>query len=134
MERDERGRFLPGNKEGRKITADGGLAAELGKQGGYARAEAAREQRSYAQWAERIMSTPAKVPMPDGTTEDGTWKGVMIMNMAKTSTDPKVKDRDRLAAQKLMLELSGEIEENVNLRNTGRPLLQVAKFSEAEDE
>ena len=52
MERDEKGRFVEGNKEGRKFKANvetGGKQSEIAKKGGEASGEAKRRKKTFAE-------------------------------------------------------------------------------------
>lgn len=91
--------------------------------------EAARKKaalkKSRREWAELIGSLPIRVVKPDGTDLEGAdLDGAVVMQLYRDALAGQTK------AARLILELRGDLEQNINLR-TPSPIM-VASKEEAE--
>ena len=87
--------------------------------------KAAHLKKSRREWAELIGSLPIRVVKPDGEALEGAdLDGAVVMQLYRDALAGQVK------AARLILELRGDLEQNINLR-TPSPIM-VASKEEAE--
>ena len=104
-ERDDRGRFVKGNKEGCKFEA-GGKQAEVARQGGIASGESKRAAKTLGEALRRIMDEPASA----GSDKTRRW-AISEKAIANLYNNPTMKDMKIAGAQ------MGELEQNINLNH-----------------
>lgn len=78
-DRDEKGRFIEGNKPKGAAIQGSGKAAENGRKGGIASGEAKRERKHWREVLEELLSLPMEIKLPDKTSRQGTInEGLLI--------------------------------------------------------
>lgn len=111
MERDSKGRFQKGNKEGHRFGAD---AVECGRRGGHNAKRERDRERDMREWAELIGSLPTTVICPDGSTlPEGTLDADMIMQQYKAAHAGSTK------AATFLAQLKGQMEQRVAVTGEG---------------
>lgn len=112
--RDEKGRFIKGNDEGKKIS--GGNAAEMGKKGGIASGESKRAAKTLGEALRRIMDEPAAA----GSDKTRRW-AITEKAIHNLFNNPTMKDL------KIAAELMGELEQNINLTHkvSEKPVINI---------
>ena len=97
-ERDSKGRFIKGNKEGRKFTS-GGQQAEVAAKAGRASAEAKRERKTFTQYLEQFMDREV-------TNQSGDTLPVKAVSALEVANRAMKGDYKALS---LYLQLTGEL-------------------------
>ena len=103
-ERDDKGRFVKGNTEG--FGGNTEKARECGRKGGVASGESRREHKTIAQVLRKVLDEP----MSAGS-EMTRLDGIVASTMQDFYKKPSVK------GLKIMAEILGELEENVNVNH-----------------
>jgi hypothetical protein len=113
--RDDKGRFIKGNKEGQKFHS-GGNAAEAGRRGGIASGETKRYAKTFGEALRKILDEPATAGGEKSRREVICEK--LIYNLYN---NPTIKD------MKIAAELMGELEQNINVNHTtdDKPVINI---------
>lgn len=118
--RDSKGRFVKGNTEGKKFQAGDGRAAEEGLKGNVAQKE---NQRRRKLLRETLMEELSK--------ETAKGSGVTKQEAIVAAVVKNVFDKPSAKALKIMTEILGEMEINVNVNQSEKPKIV---FDDGEDE
>ena len=117
--RDSKGRFIKGNQEGKKFKPSK-EQTELARQGGYARQEQRRQNKLLKEELRDILNE-------ETTKGSGVTKMQAVIQNVLKNTLSKGKPLDL----KILAEVLGEMEINVNLNQSERPRIV---FDDSEDE
>ena len=117
-QRDSKGRFVKGNTEGNRFKSNG-EATEAGRKGGIASQEAQHRRKLLRETLmEELSKETAK---GSGVTKQEAIVAAVVKN---TFEHPSAKDL------KIMTEILGEMEINVNVRESERPTIVFSKEDE----
>lgn len=108
-QRDSKGRFVKGNTEGRKFET-GGKQAEVAREGGLASGESKHRRKLLR---ETLMEELSK--------ETAKGSGVTKQEAIVAAVVKNVFDKPSAKALKIMTEILGEMEINVNVRESEKP-------------
>lgn len=114
MKRDDKGRFIKGNTEGKKFS--GGTAAAEGKKGGEASARAAKARKTLAETLRDELTKNAG----NGMTKQEYIVAKCLETLAKGKCSPQ--------DLKTMSEVLGELKQNINISGDNAGL--VIKFGD----
>ena len=117
--RDAKGRFVKGNTEGRRFET-GGKQADIAHDGGVASGESRRRRKLLR---ETLMEELSK--------ETAKGSGVTKQEAIVAAVVKNVFDKPSAKALKIMTEILGEMEINVNVRESEKPKIV---FDDGEDE
>jgi len=117
--RDAKGRFVKGNTEGRRFET-GGKQADVAHDGGVASGESRRRRKLLR---ETLMEELSK--------ETAKGSGVTKQEAIVAAVVKNVFDKPSAKALKIMTEILGEMEINVNVRESEKPKIV---FDDGEDE
>lgn len=117
--RDAKGRFVKGNTEGNRFKSNG-EATEAGRKGGIASQEAQHRRKLLR---ETLMEELSK--------ETAKGSGVTKQEAIVAAVVKNVFDKPSAKALKIMTEILGEMEINVNLNQSEKPKIV---FDDGEDE
>lgn len=118
--RDSKGRFVKGNDEGQKFQASGGMAAENGKKGAIAMHEVQKRKKLLREvLREELDKETAK---GSGLTKQEAIVAAVVKNLY---------DKPNAKGLKILTEILGEMEVNVNLTQAQKPII---RFEDSEDE
>lgn len=117
--RDSKGRFVKGNTEGKKFQA-GGQQSEIARQGGHAVQE---EKKRRKLLRETLMEELSK--------ETAKGSGVTKQEAIVAAVVKNLYDKPNAKGLKIITEILGEMEINVNVRESERPKIV---FEDGEDE
>ena len=117
--RDAKGRFVKGNTEGRKFET-GGKQSEVAREGGLASGESKHRRKLLR---ETLMEELSK--------ETAKGSGVTKQEAIVAAVVKNVFDKPSAKALKIMTEILGEMEINVNLTQSEKPKIV---FDDGEDE
>lgn len=117
--RDAKGRFVKGNTEGKKFQA-GGQQSEIARQGGHAVQE---EKKRRKLLRETLMEELSK--------ETAKGSGVTKQEAIVAAVVKNLYDKPNAKGLKIITEILGEMEINVNVRESEKPKIV---FEDGEDE
>ena len=118
--RDSKGRFVKGNDEGQKFQAGGGMAAENGRKGAIAAHEVQKRKKLLREvLREELDKETAK---GSGLTKQEAIVAAVVKNLY---------DKPNAKGLKILTEILGEMEVNVNLTQAQKPII---RFEDSEDE
>lgn len=117
--RDSKGRFVKGNTEGKKFQA-GGQQSEIARQGGHAVQE---EKKRRKLLRETLMEELSK--------ETAKGSGVTKQEAIVAAVVKNLYDKPNAKGLKIITEILGEMEINVNLTQSEKPKIV---FEDGEDE
>lgn len=117
--RDAKGRFVKGNTEGKKFQA-GGQQSEIARQGGHAVQE---EKKRRKLLRETLMEELSK--------ETAKGSGVTKQEAIVAAVVKNLYDKPNAKGLKIITEILGEMEINVNLTQSEKPKIV---FEDGEDE
>ena len=118
-QRDSKGRFVKGNTEGRKFEA-GGKQAEVAREGGIASGESKHRRKLLRETLrEELLKETAK---GSGVTKQEAIVAAVVKNLY---------DKPNAKGLKIITEILGEMEINVNVRESEKPKIV---FEDGEDE
>lgn len=118
-QRDNKGRFVKGNTEGRKFET-GGKQAEVAREGGIASGESKHRRKLLR---ETLMEELSK--------ETAKGSGVTKQEAIVAAVVKTLYDKPNAKGLKIMTEILGEMEINVNVRESEKPKIV---FDDGEDE
>ena len=118
-QRDSKGRFVKGNTEGRKFEA-GGKQAEVAREGGIASGESKHRRKLLR---ETLMEELSK--------ETAKGSGVTKQEAIVAAVVKNLYDKPNAKGLKIITEILGEMEINVNVRESEKPKIV---FEDGEDE
>lgn len=118
-QRDNKGRFVKGNTEGNRFKSNG-EATEAGRKGGIASNEVQRRKRLLREVLREEL---------DKETAQGS--GVTKMEAVVAAAVQNEYKKASAKGLKILTEILGEMEVNINVRESHRPLI---KFSKKSDE
>lgn len=118
QQRDSKGRFVKGNTEGNRFKSNG-EAAEVGRKGGIASQEA-QHRRKFLR--ETLMEELSK--------ETAKGSGVTKQEAIVAAVVKNLYDKPNAKGLKIMTEILGEMEINVNVRESERPTIVFSKEDE----
>lgn len=118
-QRDNKGRFVKGNDEGQKFAA-GGSQAEISRQGAIASNEVQKRKKLLREVLREEL---------DKETAQGS--GVTKMEAVVAAAVQNEYKKASAKGLKIITEILGEMEVNINVRESHRPLI---KFSKKSDE
>ena len=118
-QRDSKGRFVKGNKEGQKFTA-GGSQTETARLGAIASNEVQRRKRLLREVLREELDK--ETAQGSGVTKMEAVVAAVVQNEYKKASAKGLK---------ILTEILGEMEVNINVRESHRPLI---KFSKKSDE
>lgn len=118
-QRDSKGRFVKGNTEGRKFEA-GGKQAEVAREGGIASGESKHRRKLLR---ETLMEELSK--------ETAKGSGVTKQEAIVAAVVKNLYDKPNAKGLKIITEILGEMEINVNLTQSEKPKIV---FEDGEDE
>lgn len=116
--RDAKGRFVKGNTEGRKFET-GGKQAEVAREGGLASGESKHRRKLLR---ETLMEELSK--------ETAKGSGVTKQEAIVAAVVKNLYDKPNAKGLKIMTEILGEMEINVNVRESERPTIVFSKEDE----
>lgn len=117
--RDSKGRFVKGNDEGQKFQA-GGQQSEIARQGGHA----VQEEKKRKKLLREVLREEL-----DKETAKGS--GVTKMEAVVAAVVQGLYQKPNAKGLKIMTEILGEMEVNVNLTQAQKPII---RFEDSEDE
>ena len=118
--RDSKGRFVKGNDEGQKFQAGGGMAAENGRKGAIAAHEVQKRKKLLREVLREEL---------DKETKKGS--GMTKMEAVVAAVVKNIYDKPNAKGLKILTEILGEMEVNVNLTQAQKPII---RFEDSEDE
>lgn len=120
--RDSKGRFVKGNDEGQKFQAGGGMAAENGRKGAIAAHEVQKRKKLLREVLREEL---------DKETKKGS--GMTKMEAVVAAVVKNLYDKPNANGLKILTEILGEMEVNVNVRESQRPIIKFSKKTEDGD-
>ena len=117
--RDSKGRFVKGNDEGQKFQA-GGQQSEIARQGGYAVQEEKKRKKLLREVLREELDKETK--KGSGLTKQEAIVAAVVKNLY---------DKPNAKGLKILTEILGEMEVNVNLTQAQKPII---RFEDSEDE
>ena len=118
-QRNEKGQFVKGNDEGQKFVA-GGQQSEIARQGGHAVQEEKKRKKLLREvLREELDKETAK---GSGLTKQEAIVAAVVKNLY---------DKPNAKGLKILTEILGEMEVNVNLTQAQKPII---RFEDSEDE
>ena len=117
--RDSKGRFVKGNDEGQKFQA-GGQQSEIARQGGHAVQEVQKRKK--------LLREVLREELDKETTKGS---GVTKMEAVVAAVVQGLYQKPNAKGLKIMTEILGEMEVNVNLTQAQKPII---RFEDSEDE
>lgn len=117
-QRDDKGRFVKGNTEGRKFET-GGKQSEVAREGGLASGESKHRRKLLR---ETLMEELSK--------ETAKGSGVTKQEAIVAAVVKNLYDKPNAKGLKIMTEILGEMEINVNVRESERPTIVFSKEDE----
>ena len=117
--RDSKGRFVKGNDEGQKFQA-GGQQSEIARQGGHAVQEEKKRKK--------LLREVLREELDKETTKGS---GVTKMEAVVAAVVQGLYQKPNAKGLKIMTEILGEMEVNVNLTQAQKPII---RFEDSEDE
>lgn len=119
--RDSKGRFVKGNDEGQKFQA-GGKQSEIARQGGHAVQEEKKRKKLLREvLREELDKETAK---GSGLTKQEAIVAAVVKNLY---------DKPNAKGLKILTEILGEMEVNVNVRESQRPIIKFSKKTDNGD-
>lgn len=120
-QRNEKGQFVKGNDEGQKFVA-GGQQSEIARQGGHAVQEEKKRKKLLREvLREELDKETAK---GSGLTKQEAIVAAVVKNLY---------DKPNAKGLKILTEILGEMEVNVNVRESQRPIIKFSKKTEDGD-
>lgn len=119
--RDSKGRFVKGNDEGNRFTSNG-TATENGRKGAIASNEVQKRKKLLREvLREELDKETAK---GSGLTKQEAIVAAVVKNLY---------DKPNAKGLKILTEILGEMEVNVNVRESQRPIIKFSKKTEDGD-
>ena len=115
--RDDKGRFVKGNKEGQKFTA-GGSQTEISRQGAIASNEVQKRKKLLREVLREELDK--ETARGSGVTKMEAVVAAVVQNEYKKASAKGLK---------ILTEILGEMEVNINVREYHRPLIKFSKKS-----
>ena len=119
--RDSKGRFVKGNDEGNRFKSNG-EAAEAGHKGGVASQEVQKRKKLLREVLREEL---------DKETKKGS--GMTKMDAVVAAVVKNLYDKPNAKGLKILTEILGEMEVNVNVRESQRPIIKFSKKTEDGD-
>ena len=117
--RDSKGRFVKGNDEGQKFQA-GGQQSEIARQGGHAVQEEKKRKKLLREVLREELDK--EITKGSGVTRQEAIVAAVVKNLY---------DKPNAKGLKILTEILGEMEVNVNLTQAQKPII---RFEDSEDE
>ena len=119
--RDSKGRFVKGNDEGNRFTSNG-TATENGRKGAIASNEVQKRKKLLREVLREEL---------DKETKKGS--GMTKMEAVVAAVVKNLYDKPNAKGLKILTEILGEMEVNVNVRESQRPIIKFSKKTEDGD-
>ena len=119
--RDSKGRFVKGNDEGNRFTSNG-TATENGRKGAIASNEVQKRKK--------LLREVLREELDKETTKGS---GVTKMEAVVAAVVQGLYQKPNAKGLKIMTEILGEMEVNVNVRESQRPIIKFSKKTEDGD-
>ena len=119
--RDSKGRFVKGNDEGNRFTSNG-TATENGRKGAIASNEVQKRKKLLREVLREEL---------DKETKKGS--GMTKMEAVVAAVVKNLYDKPNANGLKILTEILGEMEVNVNVRESQRPIIKFSKKTEDGD-
>lgn len=120
-DRDEKGKFAPGNKAGTLFRTDG-EQSEIARQGGIASGEARREKKRWKDLLEKLLDLPINIKMPDKTEKKTTMSEAILIGQIRAAMAGKTE------AAKFLAQLTGDLVEKKEIDLSGKIKTQDESF------
>lgn len=112
--RNAKGQFVKGNDIGQRFQSTDGQAAEIGRRGGIASAEAKKRHKLLKE----VLMEQLDQKMASGMTRREAIVAATLKNLY---------DKPSAKGLKIIAEICGEMEINVNVRESERPIIVFTK-------